>query len=272
MDIKDIKVGQRWLLKSKKECQKVFVSFISDRTAFCGKEQEIVNVINEDGGTIFYIKGCDFYWHEDCLDRMVSDVPEAKKEVAPPPCHPHVEIPINMAITPEHTVRIGELWWLKKWDEIPHQAQMVMTDDMMPFLGSIQRITFISDDGFEIFGDDSGPDGEKFHFPYECLLEKVTDAAPIGAEPENTHTPCDRGVPIRKLSGIYEVQSYDGAATVRLVVDYANGTFRIESKAKDGKFLFDTKQQGDPDLWESVLEAIRTAVSYGKKVVSDAGE
>lgn len=86
MDIKDIKVGQRWILKSKEACEACHACFCDEMIPFCGKEQEVETIAEPrqtNAGDLFYIKGCPFFWTSECLNHIVSDVPDTMPEDSP---------------------------------------------------------------------------------------------------------------------------------------------------------------------------------------------
>lgn len=262
-----IRAGQVWMLKSAEICRSAHSAFVDEMADFCGKEQTI-EIVGDDGR--FYTIGCNYYWERGCLDRLVRDVTETT--ITPEPCPERVEIPRDTAITKQGIAKIGEQWLLKKWDELSEGAQFQMVEEMIPYLGKTQMIMGLGDDYFEI--EDGEPDDDRYRFPYECL-DCYAPSAPKMEAPVKAATevlPIERRKrTIRPVESrydvLYETEDGAGCVTVKLFIDHRRNIYRIASLAKDGKFIFDTAQQGNPKIWRTVLKAIEGAIEFAEREV-----
>jgi hypothetical protein len=267
----DIKVGQVWMLKSAEECENISSAFVpSEMPPFCGKEQTI-QIIGGDKDKV-YIHGCPYYWDMGCLDHLVRDVTDTT--ITPEPCPERVEIPSDAAFAKKSVANVGEQWLLKTWEELSEAARLQMVDTMVPYLGKVQRITGLADDYFEI-EDGHDPDN-RYRFPYECLEDYRPSSPPPEKGTVDTMSEALDGLhkvveSIRPVESSYDVlyETADGAGcvTVKLFINHRKHTYRVASLAKDGKFLFDTAQQGDPKIWRAVLKAIEIAMGFAEREV-----
>lgn len=280
----EVRVGQVWMLKGADECARISSAFVpSEMPPFCGKEQTIIKVIGS-GKDKVYIHGCPYYWDMGCLDHLVRDVDEASP--APGPCPKRVGILTDAAFAKKAVARVGEEWLLKRWGELSEEAQFQMVDTMISYLGKVQRIAVLADDYFEI-EDGHDPDN-RYRFPYECLENYAPSAPPpekgtvdtMSEAIDGLHKAVDGMRPIteipptiRPVESSYDVlqETEDGAGcvTVKLFIDHRRNTYRVASTAKDGKFLFDTAQQGDPKIWRAVLKAIGSAMDFAEREVGN---
>jgi len=239
-----VRVGQVWRIKSEEQCMASYAGFFGDMAHYCGTDAKIESVI--ETFTIYFEEN-GYQWDVSCLDYLVRDVPEAASSCVPSDA------------LPQQVVRVNELWLLHTWAELSEEVVFQMVDDMASFLGKAHRITRLTENGFEI--EHGGVGDDKYIFPYECLNYRIMHS------PESASALTHDQTKVRKLSCTYEVreETRDGAGCVlvKLIVDYRSGTYRIASSARDGKFLFDTAQHGNPEIWETILEAIRTAARLG---------
>lgn len=258
----EVRAGQVWRIKSEEQCLASYAGLFGDMAHYCGTDAKIESVVEP---IVVYFEENGYRWDESCLDYLVSDVPEASSS-----CVSSDAVAIHTAfISPQQVARVNELWLLHTWAELSEEVVFQMVDDMASFLGKAHRITRLTENGFEIAHGGVGDD--KYVFPYECLNYRIMHS------PESASASTHDQTKVRKLSCTYDVceETRDGMGrvSVKLIVNYENGTYRIASSARDGKFLFDTAQHGNPEIWETILEAIRTAARLGAtEVVGDERE
>lgn len=180
-------------------------------------------------------------------------------------------------------IKVGQRWLLKSAEECRACFSDGFVSEMEVFCEKEVTIRENSDGYLRL-------EENQYFWSADCFDRMVSDVpnttpedSPINPTPENTGTVrdfpsspyTDKLFITRPISSVYDV--CHGEASVRLVVDHVQKRYRIESKAKDCKFLFDTAQQGDPEKWGDVLDAIYGAMLMGnhevkKNGVGDAGE